>query len=462
MERLSRRSLLRASLGLAAAGTLARPYIANAQAKTATMWWVQGFIPQEDEAFRKLVADYEKASGNKIDYSIVPFAPLRQKFISAITSGVVPDLVDPAFGPYLAQQAWNDKLLDVTDVIDTQKDNYSKSALLTTNCYNNVTKKRSYYGIPWAAGVTPFHIWRSLVEKAGYKIADMPDRWDPFIDFFKPMQKKLQAQGMRHTYSYGFVVGTVGIDPVNTYDHFLNAYGGVDIVTPDGTLHAKNPAVRDAAIKAMDKLGTLYKDGYIPRGSVNWNDADDNNSFHSKLCVMDFDGTLSTELAMLQTPEGKDAYYHDVITQPLPLDNSGKPIPSLIGISVVVIPKGAKNITVAKDFAKYFTQPKINNEWLKGGLARRFPVFPEIAKNDPWWMKSSDPHRAPYIKQGLIDPTIPYWYSYNPGWAQVESEHVFNAPMAEVFTGALTATQAADQALARCETIFAKYPIEQA
>ena len=79
MENLSRRSLLRASVAMAAAGTLARPYIANAQAKTANVWRAQGFVPQEDDAFQKLVADYEKASGNKIDYSIVPFAPLRQK-----------------------------------------------------------------------------------------------------------------------------------------------------------------------------------------------------------------------------------------------------------------------------------------------------------------------------------------------------------------------------------------------
>ena len=41
-------------------------------------------------AFRNVVADYEKASGNTIDYSIIPFAPLRQKKISAITSGDVP------------------------------------------------------------------------------------------------------------------------------------------------------------------------------------------------------------------------------------------------------------------------------------------------------------------------------------------------------------------------------------
>src|SRR5271163_1612017 len=92
MGRLTRRSLLRNSLGLVAAGCLARPYIANAAAATATVWWVQGFIQEEDVAFKKIVADYEKASGNTIDYTIIPFAPMRQKIISAVTSGVVPDM----------------------------------------------------------------------------------------------------------------------------------------------------------------------------------------------------------------------------------------------------------------------------------------------------------------------------------------------------------------------------------
>ena len=93
MNSLTRRSVLRASLAAAAAGTLARPYIANAAASTATVWWTQGFIPEEDAAFRKVVADYEKASGNTIDYSLVPFAPLMQKIVSALTSGDVPDLI---------------------------------------------------------------------------------------------------------------------------------------------------------------------------------------------------------------------------------------------------------------------------------------------------------------------------------------------------------------------------------
>ena len=74
MDRLTRRSVLRTSVGLAAASAIARPYIANAEAKTATVWWVQGFAQQEDIGFKQMVADYEKASGNQIDYSIVPFA----------------------------------------------------------------------------------------------------------------------------------------------------------------------------------------------------------------------------------------------------------------------------------------------------------------------------------------------------------------------------------------------------
>src|SRR5690349_15588895 len=94
MTNVSRRSVLRTTFGLAAAGTLARPYIANAAATTAEVWWPQGFVPEEDLSFKKIVADYEKASGNTIDLSIMPFAPQRQKIVSAMTSGVVPDVIN--------------------------------------------------------------------------------------------------------------------------------------------------------------------------------------------------------------------------------------------------------------------------------------------------------------------------------------------------------------------------------
>src|SRR6476659_1399458 len=133
MDNLTRRSVLRTSLAAAAVGSVARPYIANAQAKTAQVWWSQGFVPEEDVALKKMVADYEKVSGNKIDLSIVPFAPLRQKIISAITSGVVPDLTTIGLAELPVLQAWDDKLVDVSDVLEPYKAKMAPAALATAN-----------------------------------------------------------------------------------------------------------------------------------------------------------------------------------------------------------------------------------------------------------------------------------------------------------------------------------------
>src|ERR1041384_8500841 len=93
MSFLTRRSVIRSSVGFAAAGALARPYIANAAAKTASVWWVQGFVKEEDVSFNAMVAEYEKQSGNVIDHSLIPFAPMMQKIVSALTSGDVPDVM---------------------------------------------------------------------------------------------------------------------------------------------------------------------------------------------------------------------------------------------------------------------------------------------------------------------------------------------------------------------------------
>ena len=106
MTTLTRRSILRSSAVLAAAGMLARPYLANAATTTATVWWTQGSAEEEDIAFKKIVANYEKASGNTIDYSIVPYAPLRQKIVSAMTSGLVPDLFQNNPAEIIALYAW--------------------------------------------------------------------------------------------------------------------------------------------------------------------------------------------------------------------------------------------------------------------------------------------------------------------------------------------------------------------
>ena len=155
MANLSRRSVLGGSIALGASRVLAFPHVARAAATTATMWFAQGFVQDEDVSLRKAVADYEKASGNKIELSIIPFAPERQKIISALTSGVVPDVLDNNPGEILQIYAWQDRWVDVSDVVETQKAQYSETALQSAQGYNAVTKKRATYGVPLSAAVVP-------------------------------------------------------------------------------------------------------------------------------------------------------------------------------------------------------------------------------------------------------------------------------------------------------------------
>jgi multiple sugar transport system substrate-binding protein len=458
MISLTRRSVLRSTLAAAAAGTLARPYIANAAATTATVWWTQGFVRQEDEAFKRIVGEYQKQSGNTIDYSLIPFAPLMQKIVSAITSGDVPDLISHDINDQVVvpQNAWDDKVVEVSDVVDAQKDLYHPTVYLGTQYYNATTKKRGAYLIPFKTAVLPFHVWTPLVEKAGFKLSDAPKTWDAFWDFFKPMQAKLRDSGMRNVYAMGLQCTTTGpADGNNMFHHFLIANGGNGIVTQDGRAHLDDPKVKDAVIKSLTYISNAYKGGYVPSGALSWNDADDNNGFHSKLFVMDLDGTISTEVAIKDKDERAE-----VATLGLPNKNDGTPMTAELGIGGALIPKGAKNIVVAKEFMTYLIQPKVTNGFLKEGLGRWLPAMPSIVKSDPFWT-DGDPQVKAYVTEGMLSPTVPNYPVFNPGWAEVNAQQVWGSAEADIIRNGLTAEQAADKAFKKIETILAKYPIVQ-
>src|SRR5437763_5764478 len=140
--------------------------------------------------------------------------------------------------------------------------------------------------------------------------------------------------------------------------------------------------------------------------------------------VMDFDGTISTEIALYDKKE----LYDDIVTRGLPLGNDGKQLPSQVTLNGPVIPKGAKNVAVAKEFIKYAVQPKVLNEYLKGGLGRWMVPVPEIAKSDPFWFKE-DPHRTAFATETLIDPTSPLYEAFSPAMAEVNAAHAYSVAM---------------------------------
>jgi multiple sugar transport system substrate-binding protein len=454
MATMGRRSVLSGSLGVAAAAALPRSHIAKAAATTATVWVGQGFNPQEDAAFKKLADDYMKESGNKLDYTIMPFTALDQKTISALTSGQVPDLIFmDAPMTIISQNAFNDKFIDVTDVVAPYEHLLSDTARLGATFYNKATRKRSYYLCPIKQSATPFHIWGDLVEKAGFKISDIPDTWEERWKFFIPMQQILRRKGMRHLYALGMEITTVGPnDGNNLYQHSLIVNGGWNIVTQDGKLHTDDPQVREAAIRSTAFMADLYKQGVVVPEALSWTDADDNNGFHAKLFLVDFDGTLSTELAMISNKED----YVNAVTLGMPKSKDGTLIPCQTSVGGGFIPKGAKGADVAKDLMKYWMQPTVMNENLKAGLGRWVPAIPSVVKSDPWWMHSSDPHLKPYVEEAILSPTLPPYEGFNPAWGQVAAEQLQQGTVGDVIKNGMTPTQAVEKAFKRMEQIFAQ------
>ncbi len=401
-----------------------------------------------------MVADYQKASGNTIEYSIIPFAALRQKAVSAVAAGVVPDMMEVLDFQFLYLNAWKNNLLDVTEIFDTQKQHYGESALASSFAYNNVGKKRSRYLVPWKTAAVPFHIWKSLVEKSGHKVADIPKTWDAFVDFFRPVQDGLKKQGMRNIYAYGYQLTATGVDPILLFNAFMIAYGGENLVTAQGQLQTGDPQVKEAAIKATEKLAKAFTAGYVPPVVLNWNDADDNNAFHAKLMVMDFDGSISTEVALYHNKEE----YDDILTLGLPLGNDGRELPAQTFCFGPVIPRGAKNISVATEFLKHAIEPKVLNQYLKAGLGRFVIPMPAMAKSDPFWLDPADPHRGAYVRETLFGPTIPVFEARNPGMAQVGAENVLMRAVINVMKNGISPQAAIEQAFQRVETISGEIP----
>jgi len=207
-------------------------------------------------------------------------------------------------------------------------------------------------------------------------------------------------------------------------------------------------------IKSLTYITTSYKEGYVPPGALSWSDADDNNAFHAKQIVMDLDGTISTEVAMFHE---KDKY-NDVITLGLGNDNAGQPMRAELGAAGAFIAKSAKNVAVAKDFLKYVIQPDNLNLYLKTGLGRWLPPMPHLVKEDPFWLKE-DPHRTAYATEGMIDPTVPNYPCFNPGYAEANAQQVWGIAVADVVKDGMTVQAATDKALKRLGTILAKYPV---
>jgi multiple sugar transport system substrate-binding protein len=130
-------------------------------------------------------------------------------------------------------------------------------------------------------------------------------------------------------------------------------------------------------------------------------------------------------------------------------------------VKIAIVPKGAPQAKLAKEFLSYLIQPERLDSYLKAAHGRWLPVMPELIKSDSFWTNPQDPHIPVAVKQELEGPTEPWPFAYNPAYSQVNAEQVWGKAQGDVITNGLSPEEAVDKAFARIKEIFAQYQIAQ-
>ena len=325
------------SIAVAAAGLFCAAAPAIAQ-DTITIWWSKGFYKSEDDALLNVVKKFEAKTGIKVELSQYAIQDMIPKTVAALDSGTVPDVAYADTYDVQAQGKWayEGKLEDLTDILEPMKSAFAPNTIETAYLYNNVTKKKAYYGFPLKQQSMHVQIWGDMLEKAGFKQSDIPTKWEDYWTFWcDKVQPGIRKATGQRIYGVGQPMGVESTDSFQSFYTFMDAYN-VKLVDDDGKLLVDDPKVREGLVKALKDYTDTYIKGCTPPSSTTWKDPDNNVAFHNKTIVMTHNFTISIAAKWFEdstnqalTPEqraaGKKAYEEDIITASFPNKPDGTP-----------------------------------------------------------------------------------------------------------------------------------------
>ena len=299
---------------------------APAFAADLTVWWTRGYYPEEDEGIRRIVADFEKDTGQSVVLNYWTQEDLPTKVIAALAADELPDVVYcVSCSGHLVRWAHDGLLFDLTEVIEPIADQMDPGALARARLLNGQTGQRRYYTLPIVQASVHIHVWKSLLARAGIGLEQIPHEWAAFWDFWcdtvQPAVRK--ATGTR-IYGIGQPVSTAAAnDTINSFMLFLMAHDAY-FMSPDGTLLFDKPGMRERIAEALEDYTRPAKRDCSPPGAASWGDADNNVNFLNQIVVMTPNASLSIPGSQRST--NPNNYYQNIATIEWPDALDGEPL----------------------------------------------------------------------------------------------------------------------------------------
>lgn len=417
------------------------------------IWWQEGFYPEEIDALTQLIQQWETETGQSASLNVIPQKDIIPSVERALVTGDLPDIFysGAADLTIIPRLAWNDQLLDVSDIVTPLKERYAENALAGVNYQNKRVGGRSYYAVPLMQSAIHIHYWEDLlVNRVGERRVTIPKNWSDFWQFWQDTQQQLEVEGdSQEIYGVGMPM-SLSLDTYNNFEQFLEAYN-VKILDENGDLNIGQADTRQALLAALTDYTHFHRNGVVPPDAIDWDNTGNNVSLLSRNSLMTVNHTLS---APGSQRSDESVYYEKLSTVKWPTKPNGDPMRFVVELKQAVIFKQSTQPDRAKAFLAYLAQPENLAAYTKGAQGRYLPVMPELFE-DPFWQEERDPHISVAVEQ--LKDTRSAYQVFNPAYGEVAAQNVWGQVIRRIAVGEISLEQATDQAISLIDSIFATW-----
>jgi multiple sugar transport system substrate-binding protein len=428
------------------------------KAADLVVWWEEGWYPEEEAAVAELIAAFEHQAGTKVELVRLPTGA-SEEVKAALAAGQPPDFLWGLGGTTNGADQWayEDRLVDLAETLGPLRELFDPDLLERATLLNGHGGESGLYALPMGRITNHIHVWKSLLERAGFTLADVPKEWDAFWAFWcdrvQPAVRK--ATGREDIYGVALPMSIEASDTADELDQFLWAYTP-RWPPPAGWNLVDAPATRTILLQTLERYAAIYETGCTPPDAVRWTNRDNNQAFLDQRVVMVLNPSLSIPNMLRQ--ERPEDYSRNTATIEWPRNTFGGPLVITGSASRAVVFKEGGNPALAKQFVRYLVEDGWLAHWLDFSRDRLLPPMRRLI-DQPYWLDPSDPHRMRSAMQTLTQPHSYSWWGIRPDHERrfdLAEPQIMATAVNRVAAEAWSAERAVDEAIARVKQILAE------
>jgi multiple sugar transport system substrate-binding protein len=429
-----------------------------ARAADFVVWWEEGFYPQADEAVVEIVAAFQQKTGKDVELVQLSQDEIMPKAAAALEAGAPPDfLFSTVSEAWVARWAHEDELVELDEVLGPVLTLFDPDIVDVSTMLNASTGERALYALPMGRASNHIHVWNSLLERAGFTLADIPTEWTAFWPFWcdRVQPAVRQALGREDIWAVGLPMGVAAtVDTEVELLQFQLAYQA-PWLSQDRRVQVDDRRVRAGAVQALKDYTAIWRKGCTPPDSVDWTNPDNNQAFLAQMVVMTPNPSLSIPAALKR--ERPDDYDRNAVTIDWPQAANGEPLVIVGYLYRAVAFKAGRDPVLSRTFVRFLAEEGWLAHWLTFMGDQFMPPMRKLLEQ-PFWLDSSDPHRMRAAIQIMTEPHLMDMDVRDHEWRSgaIWGENVWGKAVHRVVADGITPEQAVDEAIARIKEILAE------